>query len=79
MTRTHHLDTNKSLGIYSTRCGHCQQTTVHELRVCGQERVCSVCTQCEWHKRIGTPWPKLTDATAKDTNQNRLFPPGHVV
>ncbi len=77
MTRTHHLDTTKAISIYSTKCGHCQKATIHELRMCGLARICSVCTECEWHKRIGT-W---VDTMPKEehTNQEKLFPPGRLV
>ncbi len=77
MTRTHHLDTNVSISVFFSKCAHCQKTTIHELRLCGLARICSVCTGCEWHRRIGT-WVDTKPEEERPGEAN-LFPPGRPV
>lgn len=38
---------------FMRRCPHCNTACVHNVKHCGQYRICSVCTLCNWHKRIG--------------------------
>ncbi len=51
--------TTKPLAAHNARCGHCRTATTHEIRYCGQYRVCAVCSSCGMHRRIGDRIPHL--------------------